>query len=146
MKAGAEGLACLSGEPPVRRVLTRLGGMPGPTTDARIYLLDSEEHQISSGGPAVVGPDGAREEIPVGVYRAVQHVVEAADQQAGNEKPEARGEDEEGEPSPESEESEPRAEDHSDSSDGDEGQASSGDGVDGEAPTSEREYARSTNP
>jgi hypothetical protein len=51
--------------------------MPGPTTDARIYLLDSDERQISPGGPAVVRPDGEREEIPVGVYRAVQHVIEA---------------------------------------------------------------------
>jgi hypothetical protein len=51
--------------------------MSGPTTDARIYLLDRDEQQVSPGGPAVVGPDGVREEIPPLVFRAIQHVVEA---------------------------------------------------------------------
>ena len=51
--------------------------MPGPTTDARIYLLDSDERQISPSGPAVIGPDGTREDIPPLVFRAVQHVVAA---------------------------------------------------------------------
>jgi hypothetical protein len=51
--------------------------MPGPTTDSRIYLLDEDERQIMPGGPAVIGPDGVREEIPPLVYRAVQHVLEA---------------------------------------------------------------------
>lgn len=30
-----------------------------------------------AGGPAVVGPDGAREELPPLVYQAVRHVIEA---------------------------------------------------------------------
>ncbi|MFI7062563.1 hypothetical protein ACIBL3_16395 [Kribbella sp. NPDC050124] len=51
--------------------------MPGPTSDSRIYLLDPAERQVSVGGPAVVGPDGSREELPPGVYRAIQHVIEA---------------------------------------------------------------------
>jgi len=52
-------------------------GMPGPTTDSRIYLLDSDERQVVPGGPAVVGPDGTREEIPPLVFEAVQHVLAA---------------------------------------------------------------------
>lgn len=51
--------------------------MPGPTSDARIYLLDADERQISAGGPFVVGPDGVREEIPPLVFAAIRHVVEA---------------------------------------------------------------------
>jgi hypothetical protein len=51
--------------------------MTGPTTDSRIYLLDPDERQIVPGGPAVVGPDGTREDIPPLVFRAVQHVVAA---------------------------------------------------------------------
>jgi hypothetical protein len=51
--------------------------MPGPTTDTRIYLLDSDEAQVVPGGPAVIAPDGTREEIPPQVFRAVQHVIEA---------------------------------------------------------------------
>jgi hypothetical protein len=51
--------------------------MPGPTTDSRIYLLDSDERQVVPGGPAVVGPDGTREEIPPLVFEAVQHVLAA---------------------------------------------------------------------
>ncbi|RZT27165.1 hypothetical protein EV649_0919 [Kribbella sp. VKM Ac-2569] len=51
--------------------------MAGPTTDARIYLLDEDERRIVPGGPAVIGPDGTREEIPPAVYRAVQHALEA---------------------------------------------------------------------
>lgn len=51
--------------------------MTGPTTDSRIYLLDPDERQIVPGGPAVVGPDGTREDIPPQVFRAVQHVVAA---------------------------------------------------------------------
>lgn len=51
--------------------------MPGPTTDARIYLLDGDERPAQPGGPAVIGPDGVREEIPPLVYQAVQHVLEA---------------------------------------------------------------------
>jgi hypothetical protein len=39
--------------------------------------LDPDERQVAPGGPAVVGPDGVREELPAGVYRAVQHVIEA---------------------------------------------------------------------
>jgi hypothetical protein len=51
--------------------------MPGPASDARIYLLDEDERQIAPGGPAVIGPDGAREEIPALAYEAVQHVLAA---------------------------------------------------------------------
>ena len=51
--------------------------MSGPTTDAQIYLLDDDEQHVVPGGPAVVGPDGTREEIPALVYEAVMHVVEA---------------------------------------------------------------------
>ncbi|TCC23402.1 hypothetical protein [Kribbella speibonae] len=53
--------------------------MAGPTTDARIYLLDEDDRRIVPGGagPAVVGPDGTREEIPPAAYRALQHVIEA---------------------------------------------------------------------
>ncbi|GAA1579142.1 hypothetical protein GCM10009804_39540 [Kribbella hippodromi] len=51
--------------------------MSGPVTDSRIYLLDADERRVAPGGPAVVGPDGVREEIPAVVYRAVQHVLEA---------------------------------------------------------------------
>ncbi|TDO69342.1 hypothetical protein EV651_101382 [Kribbella sp. VKM Ac-2571] len=51
--------------------------MAGPTTDARIYLLDEDDRRIVPGGPAVIGPDGTREEIPPAVYRSVQHVLEA---------------------------------------------------------------------
>jgi hypothetical protein len=51
--------------------------MLGPTRDARIYLLDDDEQQVVPGGPAVIGPDGVREEIPPLMYQAVRHVVEA---------------------------------------------------------------------
>lgn len=55
----------------------RLRSMPGPTTDARIYLLDADERHVVPGGPAIVGPDGVREEIPPLVFEAVQHVLAA---------------------------------------------------------------------
>jgi hypothetical protein len=51
--------------------------MPGPTTDARIYLLDPDQRQTSSAGPSVVGPDGVREDIPPLVFEAVRHVIDA---------------------------------------------------------------------
>jgi hypothetical protein len=51
--------------------------MPGPTTDTRIYLLDPDERQTLPNAPAVVGPDGVREDIPPLVFKAVQHVLEA---------------------------------------------------------------------
>lgn len=51
--------------------------MLGPGTDSRIYLLDEDERRLVPDGPAVVGPDGVREEIPPQVFRAVQHVLEA---------------------------------------------------------------------
>jgi hypothetical protein len=51
--------------------------MLGPAHDARIYLLDDDERQIVAGGPAVIGPDGVREEIPALAYEAVQHVLAA---------------------------------------------------------------------
>ncbi|WP_433167507.1 hypothetical protein [Kribbella sp. CA-247076] len=51
--------------------------MLGPTTDSRIYLLDADERRVVPGGPAVVGPDGVREEIPALAFEAVQHVLAA---------------------------------------------------------------------
>jgi hypothetical protein len=51
--------------------------MPGPTTDTRIYLLDADERRIVPDGPAVISPDGTREEIPPLVFEAVQHVLAA---------------------------------------------------------------------
>jgi len=51
--------------------------MDGPADSARIYLLEPGEGVISPGGPAVVRPDGAREELPPLVYQAVEHVIEA---------------------------------------------------------------------
>jgi hypothetical protein len=46
-------------------------------SEARIYLLEEHERQLTPGGPVVVGPDGAREELPPLVYKAVRHVIEA---------------------------------------------------------------------
>ncbi|GAB2579340.1 hypothetical protein [Kribbella endophytica] len=51
--------------------------MPGPTSEARIYLLDADERRITSDGPFVVGPDGVREDLPPLAFAAVQHVLEA---------------------------------------------------------------------
>ncbi|MEU8227932.1 hypothetical protein [Kribbella sp. NPDC048915] len=51
--------------------------MLGPTRDARIYLLDGDERQVTPGGPAIIGPDGKREEVPPMVYRALEHVLKA---------------------------------------------------------------------
>lgn len=48
-----------------------------PTTDARIYLLEDDDRRITPGGPAVIRPDGVREDIPPAVYRVLQHVLEA---------------------------------------------------------------------
>ncbi|WP_427895498.1 hypothetical protein ACQHIV_17255 [Kribbella sp. GL6] len=48
-----------------------------PTTDARIYLLEDQDRRITPGGPAVIGPDGVRQDIPPAVYRVLQHVLEA---------------------------------------------------------------------
>lgn len=45
--------------------------------DARIYLLDDDERHTAPDGPAVIRPDGVREEIPPQVYRAVAHVLDA---------------------------------------------------------------------
>lgn len=50
---------------------------PGPAHDARIYLLDDDDRQVVAGGPALIGPDGVREEIPPLAYEAVQHVLAA---------------------------------------------------------------------
>ena len=48
-----------------------------PATDARIYLLEDDDRRITPGGPAIIGPDGVREDIPLAVYRVLQHVIEA---------------------------------------------------------------------
>jgi hypothetical protein len=48
-----------------------------PTIDSRIYLLDEDERRTVPNGPAVIRPDGVREDIPPLVYRAVSHVLEA---------------------------------------------------------------------
>lgn len=52
-------------------------GMLGPETQSRIYLLDEDQRVLVPNGPAVIRPDGVREEIPAQVYRAVQHVLDA---------------------------------------------------------------------
>jgi DNA polymerase elongation subunit (family B) len=51
--------------------------MAGPTTDARIYLLEDADRRIVPGGPAVIGPGGVREDISPAAFRVVQHVLEA---------------------------------------------------------------------
>lgn len=51
--------------------------MPGPAEDTGIYLLDDNQRQVSSGGPAVIDADGIRQELPPLVYKAVSHVIEA---------------------------------------------------------------------
>ncbi|GAB3828953.1 hypothetical protein [Kribbella italica] len=51
--------------------------MPGPTNDARIYLLDADERRTTADGPYVVGPTGERQDLPPLVFAAVQHVLEA---------------------------------------------------------------------
>jgi hypothetical protein len=49
----------------------------GPADSARIYLLQDGERQVVSNGPAIVGPDGVRQDVSPLVFKAVQHVVEA---------------------------------------------------------------------
>jgi hypothetical protein len=39
--------------------------------------LESDERAVVPGGPAVIGPDGRREDIPPQVFRVLQHVLEA---------------------------------------------------------------------
>jgi hypothetical protein len=51
--------------------------MAGAADDSRIYLVDSDEGRIRSGGAVVVGPDGVREDVAPGVFAAVQQVVAA---------------------------------------------------------------------
>lgn len=51
--------------------------MAGPTTDARIYLLEEHDRRVVPDGPAVIAPDGTREDIPVAAFRVLQHVLEA---------------------------------------------------------------------
>ncbi|WP_344189948.1 hypothetical protein [Kribbella karoonensis] len=48
-----------------------------PTTDGRIYLLEDDDRRITPGGPALIGPDGVRQDIPAAVYRVLQHVLSA---------------------------------------------------------------------
>ncbi|TDO69340.1 hypothetical protein EV651_101380 [Kribbella sp. VKM Ac-2571] len=48
-----------------------------PEMDSRIYLLDEDDRSTAPDGPAVIGPDGQRDDIPPLVYRAIQHVLEA---------------------------------------------------------------------
>ncbi|TCC23404.1 hypothetical protein [Kribbella speibonae] len=48
-----------------------------PTTDARIYLLDEDDRRVVPGGPAVIGPDGVREDIPAAAFEVLQHVLDA---------------------------------------------------------------------
>jgi hypothetical protein len=54
----------------------------GPSDNSRIYLLSEGERQVSPNGPAVIGPDGVRQDIPPLVFKAVTHVIEAL--RAGN--------------------------------------------------------------
>jgi hypothetical protein len=48
-----------------------------PTMDSRIYLLDEDERHTVPHGPAVIRPDGVREDIPPQVYRVLEHVLAA---------------------------------------------------------------------
>lgn len=51
--------------------------MPGPAEDTGIYLLDDDQRQVPSGGPAVIDADGIRQDVPLLVYKAISHVIEA---------------------------------------------------------------------
>lgn len=44
---------------------------------ARLYLLEDSERPVTVGGPAVVGMDGLRQDLPPLVFEAVRHVIEA---------------------------------------------------------------------
>ena len=46
-------------------------------TRTRIYLLDEEQRQVAPGGPAVIGADGTREDVPALAFQAVRHVLDA---------------------------------------------------------------------
>lgn len=43
---------------------------------AEIYLLAEDERRAAPGGPALIGPDGVRREVPRRVYEAFRHVEE----------------------------------------------------------------------
>lgn len=59
------------------RFAARLRHMEEHADRARIYLLDDDERHVSPGGPAVIGPGGAREDLPDAVFAAVKHVIDA---------------------------------------------------------------------
>jgi hypothetical protein len=42
--------------------------------DPQVYLLTDDERQLVEGGPALIGPDGTRYEVPVRVFEAMQQV------------------------------------------------------------------------
>ncbi|GAA1572044.1 hypothetical protein GCM10009789_27000 [Kribbella sancticallisti] len=46
-------------------------------SQSEVFLLADQDRRLTPDGPALVGPDGVRREIPVGVYEAMQF-VEAA--------------------------------------------------------------------
>ncbi len=41
------------------------------------YFLTDDERTVTPGGPALVGPDGQRLEVPAKVYDALRHVAQA---------------------------------------------------------------------
>lgn len=45
--------------------------------NAAVYLLDESERTVTPMGPALIGPDGVRHDIPTGVFEALEHVAEA---------------------------------------------------------------------
>jgi hypothetical protein len=46
-------------------------------SQSEIFMLTDADRQITPGGPALIGPDGARHDIPLKVFQAMQF-VEAA--------------------------------------------------------------------
>lgn len=42
--------------------------------DRHVYLLTDDERRLVEGGPALIGPDGTRHDLPVRVYEALREV------------------------------------------------------------------------
>lgn len=51
--------------------------MDRPDLESGIYWLDESERTVTPTGPALVGPNGERQDIPTAVFAALEHVVEA---------------------------------------------------------------------
>jgi hypothetical protein len=45
--------------------------------DARIYLLDESDRQVTGDGPAVIDAHGIRQEVPPRVFKAIEHIIGA---------------------------------------------------------------------